>query len=147
MPSIRRIRFRVALWLWARLIPLLAWKRDLGSLLALTKPGSRTPYQGFAAEYIARRVQKTTRHPRLMRDRPCLRQGVLALRFLQLAGFRPTLHFAVNRGSVKCDVLSAHCWVALDGRTILNPPSASMVEVLTFTGGRLLPPSNSFPNS
>lgn len=139
---LHRLRFRVALWLWARLLPVLAWERKLDSLLALSMPVSgTTPYRGLAADYIVRRVKKSTRRPWLMRDRPCLRDGVLALRFLRLAGYAPILHFGVDRESVTRDALSAHCWVALDRKTILNPPAPSMVEVLVYAGDRLVPPA------
>ncbi len=141
MPLLRRLRFRVALWFWARLLPVLAWERNLTSLLALTKPREVVPYRGLAADYIARRVKKATRRPWVMRDRPCLREGVLAIRFLRLAGFAPTLHFAVDRTSVTRDMLSAHCWVVLDQQTMLNPPTSSMVEVLVYAGDRLIPPA------
>lgn len=141
MPSLRKLRFRVALWIWARLLPVLAWKRSLPSLLKIVMPRKSIPYQGLPAGYIARRVKKATRRPWLMRDRPCLREGLLALRFLRLAGFEPALHFAVDRASVKSDVLSAHCWVVLDKETLINPPSQSMVEVLVYAGDRLIPPA------
>lgn len=142
MPVLRKLRFRIALWFWARLIPFLAWRRNLGSLLALTKPRSVAPYRGLAADYISRRVKKATRRPWVMRDRPCLREGVLAIRFLRLAGFDPTLHFAVDRNSVSHDVLSAHCWVVLDDKAMLNPPTPSMVEILVYAGDRLIPPAS-----
>ena len=140
MPLLRRLRFRLALWLWARLLPFLAWRRNLNSLLALAKPREVVPYRGLAADYISRRVKKATRRPWVMRDRPCLREGVLAIRFLRLAGFEPTLHFAVDRTSVAQDMLAAHCWVVLDQQTMLNPPTPSMVEVLVYAGDRLNPP-------
>lgn len=136
-----KLRFRLALWFWARFIPVLAWRRNLTSLLAVAMPREVTPYRGLAADYICRRVRKTTRRPWVMRDRPCLRSGVLAIRFLRLAGFEPSLHFAVDRMSVAQDVLAAHCWVVLDQQTMLNPPSPSMVEVLVYAGDRLIPPA------
>src|SRR5690606_20224449 len=136
----QKARFKVALRFWAALLPALAWRRDLQSLLSLAMPGKAQPFDGLAASYIVRRVKKRTRRPWLMRDRPCLREGLLALRFLRLAGFEPTLHFGVDRTSVAHDMLSAHCWVVLDGKIVLNPPTPSMVEVLVFTGGRLIPP-------
>lgn len=136
-----KLRFRVALFFWVRLIPVLAWRRNLTSLLALAKPREVTPYRGLAADYICRRVKKATRRPWVMRDRPCLRSGVLAIRFLRLAGFEPSLHFAVDSMSVAQDVLAAHCWVVLDQQTMLNPPSPSMVEVLVYAGDRLIPPA------
>jgi hypothetical protein len=139
MTLLRKARFRLSLWAWARVLPLVAWNRSLGSLMALTHTGSRVPYAGLTPEYIVRRVRRATRRPRLMRDRPCLRQGVLAMRFLRLAGYNPDLHFAVDRKSVGHSVLAAHCWVALDGKVILNPATPTMVEILAYKDGRLLP--------
>jgi len=137
---LRRIRFRIALWCWARLVPILAsGGRRLSALLALAKPRETTPYQGLAADYIVRRVKKATRRPWVMRDRPCLREGLLAVRFLRLAGYDPSLHFGVDRESVMRDALSAHCWVVLDEKTLLNPPSPGMVEILIYAGDRLMP--------
>jgi hypothetical protein len=37
------------------------------------------------------------------------------------------------------DALSAHCWVVLDEKTLLNPPSPGMVEILIYAGDRLMP--------
>ena len=115
MTALRKVRFRLSLWAWALLLPLLAWRRDLTALLALTRVGPDEPYAGLAPGYIARSVKRTTRRPWLMRDRPCLREGLLAMRFLRLAGYEPVLHFAVDRTSVTRNVLAAHCWVTLDG--------------------------------
>ena len=142
MTTLKKLRFKAALWLWARALPVLAWKRSLPSLLALTKPPPVTPYQGLPAHYIVRRVKKSTRRPWVMRNRPCLREGILALRFLKLAGYEPSLHFGVDRESVRQDVLSAHCWIVLDQKIILNPPTPTMVEILIHAGDRLLPPSH-----
>lgn len=142
---LEKARFKVALRIWASLLPVLAWRRDLGSLLPLAMPRRARSFHGLAADYILRRVKKRTRRPWLMRDRPCLREGLLAIRFLRLAGFEPTLHFGVDRTSVAYDVLSAHCWVVLDRKIVLNPPAPSMVEVLVFTGDRLIPPVSADP--
>lgn len=140
MSVLRKLRFRIVLWLWARLLPILAWERTLTSLLRLAMPGNSAPYRGLPADYIARRVKKATRRPWIMSDRPCLREGVLAMRFLRLAGFKPTLHFAVDKSSVTRDVLSAHCWVVLEERVLLNPPTPTMVEILFYADDRLLQP-------
>jgi hypothetical protein len=59
-----------------------------------------------------------------------LREGVLADRFLRLAGFEPELHFGVERQSIEQHTLKAHCWVVLDDKIILNPPATPMIEVL-----------------
>jgi hypothetical protein len=139
MTFLRKVRFGLSLWAWARVLPLLARNRSLGALVRLTEVGTAAPYRGFAPGYIAHRVKRATRRPRLMRDRPCLRQGLLAMRFLRLAGYRPVLHFAVDRTSIARDVLAAHCWITLDGEVLLNPATPGMVEVLSFTDDRLTP--------
>jgi hypothetical protein len=97
--TIERLRFKTALWLWARLVPVLAWRRDLPSLIDATAPPPRVAYRRLSADYIARRVRRATRKPILMRDRPCLRDGLLGYRFLRLAGFEPELHFGVEPAS------------------------------------------------
>lgn len=139
MTLLRKVRFGVSLWACARALPLLARGRDLNALLALTRVGRGEPYRGLAPGYIARRVKRATRRPRLMRDRPCLRQGLLAMRFLRLAGYRPVLHFAVDRTSLARSVLAAHCWVTLDGEVLLNPATPTMVEILSYADGCLIP--------
>jgi len=139
MTLLRKVRFRLSLWACARALPLLSRGRDLNALLALTRVGRGEPYRGLAPSYIARRVKRATCRPRLMRDRPCLRQGLLAMRFLRLAGYRPVLHFAVDRTSMARSVLAAHCWVTLDGEVLLNPATPTMVEILSYADGYLIP--------
>ncbi len=125
-----RIRFRVALWVWARWLPVLARRRDLKPLVEKAMPPPGIAYRGLQPAYIVKRVRRAVRRPWLMRDRSCLREGLLAYRFLSLAGYRPELHFGVERASVGASRLSAHCWVVLDGRVILNAPVQDMAEIL-----------------
>ena len=133
--TIERLRFKTALWLWARLVPVLAWRRDLPSLIDATAPPQRISFTQLSAGYIARRVRRATRRPIVMRDRPCLREGLLAYRFLRLAGYQPELHFGVEPSSVAENRLRAHCWVVLDGDIVLNAPEKDMVEILVVRGG------------
>lgn len=123
-------RFRIALWLWARVVPILAWRSDLVTLLRRVSPSSRTPYKGLPADLIAYRAKRAVRRPHVMADRPCLREGLLAERFLRLAGFKPELRFGISRQSVARDKLAAHCWIVLHGDIILNAPTTDMIEVL-----------------
>jgi hypothetical protein len=139
MTLLRKIRLRLSVRTWALLLPLLAVRRGLEPLLAFTRAGPAVPYAGLPPGYIVRRVRRATRRPWLMRDRPCLRQGLLAMRFLGLAGYRPVLHFAIDRTSVTRRVLAAHCWVSLDGEVLLNPATPSMIEILAYVEGRLVP--------
>jgi hypothetical protein len=145
MNLLRKARFNVSLRAWALLLPLLAVRRGLDVLLSITRTGSGAPYKGIAPSYIVRRVKRATRRPWLMRDRPCLREGLLAMRFLRLAGYRPVLHFAIDRTSTTRSVLSAHCWVTLDGEVLLNPATTTMVEILSYRDGRLVPAPHGAP--
>jgi hypothetical protein len=47
------------------------------------------------------------------------------------------LHFGVDRQSLKGSRVRAHCWITIDGATVLNPPSRSMVEVLAYDGSSI----------
>ena len=132
---LQRVWFRVALFAWAGILPTLCYKRDLKSVIALVNAPARAPYSGLPAGYIIFRVKRATRRPWFMRDRRCLREGVLAYRFLKLAGFEPEVHFGVDRASVSSIRLQAHCWVILDGHVVLNPPEPSMVEILVLRNG------------
>jgi hypothetical protein len=134
--AMERLRFKTALWLWARWVPVLAWRRDLQSLIDATAPSPRAPFRRLSADYIARRVRRATRRPVLMRERPCLREGLLGYRFLRLAGFEPELHFGVDPASVAAERLRAHCWVVLDGENVLSAPLKDMAEILVVCGGR-----------
>lgn len=124
-----RLRFRAELWLRARLLPLMAAGRNLEDTLALAEPGGPPAYRGLPADYVVRRVRKSVRNPILMRDRRCLRGGLLAFRFLREAGYDPRLHFGVDAGTIASDRLGAHCWVSLDGRTVLGEPETPMIEI------------------
>jgi hypothetical protein len=140
MLVLRRLRFRLALWWWTMVIPVLARGRELKSLIDRAAPGAGEPYAGLPAEYIARRVKRAARKPWFMRDRQCLREGLLAFRFLTLAGYRPELRFGVDRKSVARNTLSAHCWIVLDKEVLLNSPDPNMVEILIYRGGGQLQP-------
>ena len=127
---LRRLALRLHVALWARWLPVLAREPELQRLLGRAAPPPGTPYVGIPADIVIRRVRKACRRPVLMRDCACLREGLLAYRFLRMAGFRPRLHFGVDRNSAAAPRLAAHCWVSLDGRVVLNPPLPSHVEVL-----------------
>jgi hypothetical protein len=139
-PTIEQLKFKTALWLWARWVPMLAWRRELQSLIDATAPPQRVSFTHLPAAYIAKCVRRATRRPFVMRDRPCLREGLLAHRFLWLAGFHPELHFGVDPGSVTSDRLRGHCWVVLEGSIVLNPPERAMAEILVVRGGHDGPP-------
>jgi Transglutaminase-like superfamily len=127
----RVIAFRLNLALWALIVPVLALRYPLAELLRRTQPSSRTPFRGLAARFIVRRVKRACRRPVVMRDRPCLREGLLAYRFLRRAGYCPVLHFGIDRASVARPGMVAHCWVTLEGEVLLNPPPPDHIEIHT----------------
>ncbi len=125
--------FYVELWLTARLLPLLIAGRDLASILRLAEGNGRTPYRGLDPKLISAAVMRTTRKPWLMRKRRCFRQGLLGLRFLKKAGYDPALHFGIDANSLETPIVSAHCWVVLDGQPIISDILEDMVEVHIHT--------------
>jgi hypothetical protein len=123
---------RLSVRIWALSIPILARSADFAPLLARTAPGPGVPYSGLSIDVIAKRVRRATRRPWLMRNRRCLREGLLLNRFLVMAGHKPVLHFGVVRTSLGGPQVKAHCWVTAGGR-IFNPPDETMVEVHTHS--------------
>jgi hypothetical protein len=133
----KRAAFRLELWLRARLLPFqLAGHDTLAGMLELAEPaaGPRR-LAGLPAASVVRAVRRTLRHRLLMRDRPCLREGLLAYRFLTEAGYRPQLHFGVDPGIVASARTVAHCWVTLDGVTVIGESQTPFVEVLVHPEG------------
>lgn len=129
----RRARFRMALWASARILPWRVRRLPLNDVLEIARPGDRKRYAGLPASYIARAVERTTRHPWLMRDRRCLRSGLLGYRFLSEAGFRPELHFSVDQHLPARDQLTAHCWVCIDGAPVINEDLPGSTTVLVHS--------------
>lgn len=115
---------------WALCIPIVARDSNLSAVLARTAPPAKRPFQGFSPSTIWRCCHKAVKRPWLMRDRPCLREGLLLNRFLVMAGHDPTLHFGVDKTSLNTPAIRAHCWIRLGDR-VFNPPDESMVEIHT----------------
>ncbi|WP_040591886.1 lasso peptide biosynthesis B2 protein [Mesorhizobium metallidurans] len=124
-----RALFRAHLWTSARLMPVLIGQRDFEAVLKWAPLHSSTPYHGLSSSYIVAAVNRTVRHPWLMRDRRCLREGLLAHRFLRFAGFDPDLRFGVDPKSMQAPSLAAHCWLCLDGRAVVSDCLPGMVEI------------------
>lgn len=124
-----RLRFRVCLWLAARLLPSRVAHKPLQKVLELAEPTSLR-FAGLHHDYITARVLRATRRPWLMRDRRCLRQGLLGCRFLAEAGYEPELHFGIDGDSIGTQRLAAHCWVCLNGKPVLNDRINHMTTIL-----------------
>ena len=125
----RRTLFRCHLWASKLALPVRIYGRDFQSVLRLAPLQSSTPYRGLDATYIVSTIGRAVRHPWLMRDRRCLREGLLGHRFLQLAGFDPELRFGIDPASTKAEKLSAHCWVCLNGTPVVSESLPGMVEI------------------
>ena len=117
------------IWWQARLLPLVVRGRDLQAVLRYADVAPDPAHAGIPAGTIAAMVLEATRKPWLMRKRRCLRQGLLGMRFMRLAGHRPELHFAIDRQSLSAPAVSAHCWVEIDGSPVLNDIHEGMVPI------------------
>jgi hypothetical protein len=124
-----RLRFRVMLWWAARTMPFRVRNLPLNAVLKLARPDAAMPYRGLSLAYVLKRVRRTARRPVLMRDRRCLREGLLAFRFLNAAGFDPELHFGIDQTSLPGPRLKAHCWIVQEGEIVLNPPDENMTPI------------------
>jgi len=143
-PLIRRIRFRIALWCEAKLLPFrVSPSRPLSWIESFANRSAGVRYPDLPPDYILNHVLKVTRRPYVMRDRRCLRQGLLAYRFLRAAGYEIELHFGIDQADSRGQDLSAHCWIVHDGRVLLNPPPADMPVIFILrSDGRELPVRN-----
>ena len=129
-----RLRFRVSLWLAARLLPSRVAHKPLQQVLDIAEPTSLR-FAGLHHDYITARVLRATRRPWLMRDRRCLRQGLLGCRFLAEAGYAPELHFGIDGDSIGTHRLAAHCWVCIQGKPVLNDRIKDMPTILVHRVG------------
>lgn len=128
------------LWIAARLLPMFVRKRSLDEILKLANPraSSRGP-DNMPADAILRAVKKAAARPWLMRDRRCLREGLLGFHFLSRAGYKPLLHFGIIPDTAATPHPRAHCWISLDGAIVLNPPEVSMLDLFAYDGSRSAP--------
>jgi hypothetical protein len=128
-----RVRFRIALWCQARSMPLrVTANRPLAWVLSFSDRAPSAAYAGLPAEYILKHVARVTRRPYFMRERRCLRQGLLAFRFMKAAGHDVELHFGIDR--TRRQDIRAHCWIVHDGRVVLNPPDADTQTIFVHKG-------------
>jgi Transglutaminase-like superfamily len=131
---LQRLRLWVHLWLAARTMPIRIRRCDLAQLIAKYEPGTKRSFVGLQATDILGVVRHVTRHPWVMRNRRCLRQGLLAYRYLTLSVYRPELHFGLEKSSLADPRIRAHCWVVLDDGAALNPPEDGMMTVFVYDG-------------
>lgn len=130
-----RLRFHAHLWVKARLLPLRIAGKNLPSILAMAEPPGRT-YPPYSLEYIERSVRWAVRGPLLMRNRRCLRSGLLGYEFLGRSGYTPELRFSVDKKAATADRIAAHCWVCIDGAPVINEPMPGHVLLLSHPAPR-----------
>lgn len=136
------VPFPASVWIAARLLPVCVGSSELDRLLAMaTPPPGASAYREFSAPAIVAAVKRAARRPWVMRDRRCLREGLLAFRYLSLAGHRPLLHFALEPESLKEPTMSAHCWVTVDDAILMNPPTPTMMPLFAWDGARMIRPT------
>jgi hypothetical protein len=133
-----RLCFRIELFVHQHLLPLRIWRADMRQILTSFEPKASTVYSRLDSAYIMRRVRKAVRPPVLMRERPCLREGLLAYHFLRKAGYDPALVFGVDAASLHSVKPEAHCWIRLDGKDVFNPPNRDMTIVLRHSASARL---------
>ena len=124
-----RLLFSIELWFAARALPFLVWRRNFGEVLQLAAAKPSALYLGISPAYVERKIRKTVRGPLFMRDRRCLRIGLLGYRFLCKVGYQPELHFGLEPDSVADSRIDAHCWVCLDARPVIGEPAAGMLTI------------------
>lgn len=131
--ALMRGLFRARLWLDARMLPMRIAGKDFAAILNMFERtgAARTPHWPLA--YLERSVRWAVRGPILMRDRRCLRSGLLGYAALKEAGYAPELRFSVDRKSVGTERLAAHCWVCVDGVPVINQPLPDHVVVYRHT--------------
>lgn len=130
--ALTRLRFRTALWWQARSMPFhVTPNRPLAWVLSFAGRSSKARYAGLSPEYILKHVVRVTRRPYFMRKRRCLRQGLLAFRFMKACGYDVELHFGVDRTSHQD--MRAHCWLVHNGRVVLNPPDVNTQTILVHS--------------
>ena len=133
--TFKYLRFRISLWLSARFLPLRVRHRPLSEILSLLKSGHSAPYRGLPIAYILGCIRRTARRPVLMRDRRCLREGLLAFQFLEAAGYEAELHFGIDTTTLSTPDLKAHCWIVYNNETVLNPPDTNIRPILVYRDG------------
>ena len=128
------ILFPIHFWLVARVLPWMAKRGSLASLLTIMTPSeNRRPYVGVPASAIIEAVIVDGRRAWRMRGRRCFREGLLAFLFLRLAGYAPVIHFGIEPASLAARP-RGHCWITLAEACVLNPPSPGLLPLFSWDG-------------
>ncbi|MEO0543140.1 MAG: lasso peptide biosynthesis B2 protein [Pseudomonadota bacterium] len=120
---------KFTIWTAARYLPIWVIGRDFERVLSFFAVPPNNVFKGSDPKILCDYVVSSTKKPWFMRDRRCLRQGLLAMRFLRKAGCSPVLRFGIDTGSLSAERLSAHCWVEMDGDPIMNTQMDDMIVI------------------
>lgn len=117
--------------IWSATITLPFWlyKKDFEATLKYFDVKNDVKFSNIDQVLICKCVGLTTRKPWLMRDRRCLRQSLLAMKFLRKANLAPTINFGVDINSMSSPSLSAHCWVEINNHPVMNDIMEDMIVV------------------
>ncbi len=125
----QRWRLFFGIWLAARMLPFRIRGKSFAQILAAADNGTANDYPQFPLAVITRYVRKAVRNPVLMRDRRCLRAGLVGYEYLRRSGYQPELHFAVDEATLDSNRLSAHCWVSVAGEEVVNRHKDGQVTI------------------
>lgn len=126
-------KFLFDLWVHARLLCFRVPKRShFSTVISLLGRVQITPPAHMNPDQIAAIVLNVTRRPWMMRDRRCLRQGILAYWCFKAGGYEPRIHFAIDLGSLQTEKTKAHCWITIEGRSVMNDSLPDMQTFFTF---------------
>lgn len=120
---------KLEIWLSARILPFAIANKSFNEVTKYTQAEKSKTFSGVSSEKIASYIIKVTKKPWLMRDRRCLRQGILGMQFLSKSGYNPVLKFGVDVKSISSDKLKAHCWVEIEGKAVLNDQLDNMITI------------------
>ena len=120
------------IWSSTVILPFWLYRKDFAATLKYFDVKDDEKYNKVDQEIICKCVGLTTRKPWLMRDRRCLRQALLAMKFLRKANLNPIIHFGVDIKTMSNPSLSAHCWVELNDLPVMNDILENMIVVHSF---------------
>ena len=123
----------VHVWVVARALPVAVALLSLKRLLRLVSPPCwYRLYRGVPVPRIVGMVERSLRHPWLMRRHRCMRKALMLYHFLRLSGRETMLHFSVLPPAEQGQDLVAHCWVSLGSGEVFDSPDVEAAEVLCY---------------
>jgi len=126
---LRKLSLKLEIWVRARILPFQIRNRPLGTILQLADSKPKARLAGTDYELICKYATRLTRNPVLMRNRKCLRTGVLGYAMLRRAGHSPQLWFGIDNASLDQPAIEAHCWVVMDGKSVIDQQNENMTVI------------------